>query len=302
MRRITVDSLTLLVGGTRLERETEMGESQSVRQFTQALIQSLRTGTDYVFEETLCTGPWLALSELQDIAGRSETEKLLSDLLLDRQRLELPTVVGMEYIPQFIKKLFPIPCSPIPTKIYLLERNPQKCGFLAPYFDDATEVEIVCDDFQHFMQTHQVQCVVSLANAFGLMDGGYDLAITEWFGNQLQERVQRYIINHFYGEQPVGTSFLIDAGKDGQALIHTPTMRTPQRILDPRVIYQCMRTTLMCAAEHGINNMVIPMFGGATGEVRPQLAAEMMWKAYQQLKNTPERIDWDYVETVEIVF
>lgn len=301
MRRITVESLTLLVGGTRLERENEMGKFQSARDFMQALIQSLRTGTDYAFEETLRTRPRLVLSEVQDIAGKSETEKLLSDLLMDRRRLGLPTVVGMEYIPQFIKKLFPFPCGPIPTKIYLLERNPQKCDFLALYFDGVPEVEVVCDDFRHFMQTHQVQCIVSPANAFGLMDGGYDLAITEWFGNQLQERAQRYIINHFYSEQPVGTSFLIDAGKDGQALIHTPTMRTPQRILDPRVIYQCMRTTLMCAAEHGINNMVIPMFGGATGEVRPQLAAEMMWKAYQQLKNTPERIDWDYVETVEIV-
>ena len=150
------------------------------------------------------------------------------------------------------------------------------------------------------MKTRQVQCVVSPANAFGLMDGGYDLAITEWFGNQLQERVQQYIIHHFYGEQPVGTSFLIDAGKDGQSLIHTPTMRTPQQILDPQVIYQCMRTTLMCAAEHNIESIVIPMFGGLTGGVRPQLVADMMWRAYQQLKNPPERIDWNYVEEVEI--
>ena len=93
---------------------------------------------------------------------------------------------------------------------------------------------------------------------------------------------------------------MIDAGKDSQSLIHTPTMRTPQRILDPRVIYQCMRTTLMCAAEHSIESIVIPMFGGLTGGVRPQLVAGMMWRAYQQLKNPPERIDWSYVEEIEI--
>lgn len=188
----------------------------------------------------------------------------------------------------------------LPGKIYLLERDPVKCGFLRLYFDRAPEAETVQDGFRHFMETHAVQCVVSPANAFGLMDGGYDLAITEWFGRQLQRRVQQYILDHFRGEQPVGTSFLLEAGRDGQSLIHTPTMRTPQRILDARVIYQCMRTTLMCAAEHAVESIVIPMFGGATGGVRPHLAADMMWRAYAQLKNPPERLDWAYAAEVEI--
>ncbi len=297
MRRITIDCLTLLVGGTRLEREQQMCEFQDVSDFMTAIIYENSNGS---FLKHLRTVPCFALSEVQRIGGKQATEQLLSDLLMDRQRRGLPTVLGMEYIPLFIKRLYPIPSGPIPAKICLLERNVQKCQFLELYFDSAPEVEIICDDFQHFMKMRQVQCVVSPANAFGLMDGGYDLAITEWFGDQLQKRVQQYIIHHFYGEQPVGTSFLIDAGKDSQSLIHTPTMRTPQRILDPRVIYQCMRTTLMCAAEHSIESIVIPMFGGLTGGVRPQLVAGMMWRAYQQLKNPPERIDWSYVEEIEI--
>ena len=297
MRRITIDCLTLLVGGTRLEREQQMCEFQDVSDFMTAIIYENSNGS---FLKHLRTVPCFALSEVQRIGGKQATEQLLSDLLMDRQRRGLPTVLGMEYIPLFIKRLYPIPSGPIPAKICLLERNVQKCQFLELYFDSAPEVEIICDDFQHFMKMRQVQCVVSPANAFGLMDGGYDLAITEWFGDQLQKRVQQYIIHHFYGEQPVGTSFLIDAGKDGQSLIHTPTMRTPQQILDPRVIYQCMRTTLMCAAEHSIESIVIPMFGGLTGGVRPQLVAGMMWRAYQQLKNPPERIDWSYVEEIEI--
>ena len=297
MRRITIDCLTLLVGGTRLEREQQMCEFQDVSDFMTAIIYENSNGS---FLKHLRTVPCFALSEVQRIGGKQATEQLLSDLLMDRQRRGLPTVLGMEYIPLFIKRLYPIPSGPIPAKICLLERDLQKCKFLELYFDSAPEVEIICDDFQHFMKMRQVQCVVSPANAFGLMDGGYDLAITEWFGDQLQKRVQQYIIHHFYGEQPVGTSFLIDAGKDSQSLIHTPTMRTPQRILDPRVIYQCMRTTLMCAAEHSIESIVIPMFGGLTGGVRPQLVAGMMWRAYQQLKNPPERIDWSYVEEIEI--
>ena len=300
MRRITIDCLALLVGSTRLEREQQMDTFQSASDFITAVIQDIREGGSGAFLTRLRTVPCFALSEVQSIGGKLATEQLLSDLLIDRQRRGLLTVLGMAYIPLFIKRLYPIPSGPIPAKICLLERDLQKCKFLELYFDSAPEVEIVCDEFQHFMKTRQVQCVVSPANAFGLMDGGYDLAITEWFGEHLQERVQQYILHHFYGEQPVGTSFLIDAGKDGQSLIHTPTMRTPQRILDPRVIYQCMRTTLMCAAEHSIESIVIPMFGGLTGGVRPQLVADMMWRAYQQLKNPPERIDWSYVEEIEI--
>ena len=300
MRRITIDCLTLLVGGTRLEREQQMGEFQSASDFMAAVIQDIREDISGAFLTRLCTTPRFALSEVQSLSGKPETEQLLSDLLMDRQRRELLTVLGMEYIPPFIKRLYPVPCGSIPEKICLLERDLRKCKFLELYFDSAPEVEIVCDEFQHFMEMRQVQCVVSPANAFGLMDGGYDLAITEWFGDQLQKRVQQHIIDHFYGEQPVGTSFLIDAGRDGHALIHTPTMRTPQRILDPQVIYQCMRTTLMCAAEYSIESIVIPMFGGLAGGVRPQLVADMMRRAYQQLKNPPERIDWNYVEEIEI--
>ena len=107
----------------------------------------------------------------------------------------------------------------LPGKIYLLERDPVKCGFLRLYFDRAPEAETVQDGFRHFMETHAVQCVVSPANAFGLMDGGYDSAITEWFGRQLQRRVQQYILDHFRGEQPVGTSFLLEAGRDVMLLL-----------------------------------------------------------------------------------
>ena len=179
-------------------------------------------------------------------------------------------------------------------KIYLLERNPRKYAALQRAFE-GTDAEIVWEDFLSFMKSHDVECVVSPANAYGLMDGGYDAAITEWFGEQLQKRVQRYILDHYYGEQPVGTSFLIDAGKGGQKLIHTPTMRVPSKILDPAVVYQSMRTTLMVALENGVESIVIPLFGGTTGAVAPDLAATLMRLAYDQITDTPRQIDWDTV-------
>lgn len=179
-------------------------------------------------------------------------------------------------------------------KIVFIDKGELKLRYLRAYFTGVPEVEFVAGDLETFLRTNPVQCIVSPANAYGLMDGGYDLAITNYFGDQLPQRVQQHIIDHYYGEQPVGTSFLIDAGRDGRSLIHTPTMRTPQRIRDPLVIYQCMRATLMCAMEHNVESILIPMFGGGCGDVHPKLIAEMMWRAYDQLQNPPKKLSWDY--------
>jgi O-acetyl-ADP-ribose deacetylase (regulator of RNase III) len=179
-------------------------------------------------------------------------------------------------------------------KIYILERNRRKAKVFEEIFEKEM-VEVVCDDFLDFMATTKVDCVVSPANAYGLMDGGYDLAITEWFGDQLQKRVQQYIIDNYCGEQPVGSSFIIDAGKDGQKLIHTPTMRVPSKIVDASIVYQCMRTTLMTAIKNDIKSIVIPVFGGLTGGVADLTAAKLMWLGYKQVMNPNKKIDWNTV-------
>ena len=137
-------------------------------------------------------------------------------------------------------------------KIYFVEKNPNKLEKLKLYFKDETNIEYVSCDFLEFMKNNKVECVVSPANAFGLMDGGFDKAITKWYGDELQSKVQKYIIENYFGEQPVGTSFIIETGKANEYLIHTPTMRVPERIIDPRVIYQCMRTSLIEAKKHNI--------------------------------------------------
>ena len=136
-------------------------------------------------------------------------------------------------------------------KIYFLDREMSKLSWMKRYFKDA-DVEFACDDLEDFLNKTQVECIVSPANAFGLMDGGYDYYITHYFGNQLQERVQNYIIKNFYGEQPLGTSFIISANDKGQKLIHTPTMQVPKEIKDPFIVYQCMRSTLICAKKNKV--------------------------------------------------
>lgn len=183
-------------------------------------------------------------------------------------------------------------------KIYIIEKNKDKFKYLVPYFDDLENVVLVNADFISFMNEYNIECVVSPANSYGIMDGGYDQAIINYFGKELQNKVQKYIIENYYGEQPVGTSFMIDINEH-QKLIHTPTMRKPSKIKDKRVIYQCMRTTLITAKQNNIENILIPMFGGLTGGIHPHIIAKMMRYAYDQIEEPPEKITWDYVRKLK---
>lgn len=178
-------------------------------------------------------------------------------------------------------------------KIYLLDKSREMVSAWKKYFENEN-VEIVCEDFMLFMDLYDVECVVSPANAYGLMDGGFDLAITNYFGQELQKNVQKIICERYYGEQPVGTSIMVGIPNTNKKLIHTPTMRFPSKILDPKVVYQCMRTTLMVALKNNIKSIVIPAFGGRCGCLEADVVAKMMYMAYKQLQNPPKEISWDY--------
>lgn len=180
-------------------------------------------------------------------------------------------------------------------KVFLLSSNNNMIREWCKYFSDMPLVEIIHDDFCHFMDIHhkEISCVVSPANSFGLMDGGYDLAISRWFGWDLMKKVQQYIIDNYHGEQPVGTSFLIETGTSNIKLIHTPTMREPSAIKDPLVVYQCTRTCLIEAQKHSVNNIVIPAFGGECGYLKHELIAKLMYEAYIQVNEVSQtQLTW----------
>ena len=190
--------------------------------------------------------------------------------------------------------------------IYLLDINKEMTNAWQKYFGNTNNVEIINDDFARFMNTHpNIEAVVSPANAYGLMDGGYDKAITDYFGKEIQYKIQEKINKEWYGEQPVGTSLSVQVHKiipnlfDGDyntkniTLIHTPTMRSPEIILDPRVVYQCMRTTLIEAKRQDVQSIVIPAFGGLCGQIPCEQLACYMYLAYEQIINfKPHNISW----------
>ena len=50
----------------------------------------------------------MSISELQTIDGKPAACEELSDLLLSRYHSDLPSELGMQYIPEFLGKWFPL--------------------------------------------------------------------------------------------------------------------------------------------------------------------------------------------------
>ncbi|MEO1452058.1 MAG: macro domain-containing protein, partial [Bacteroidota bacterium] len=75
----------------------------------------------------------------------------------------------------------------------LIDPKPEMYQAWLEAFAAHPEVNKACGYFQ---DVPAFDCMVSAANSFGLMDGGVDLAITNFFGTQLEQRVQQHIIDH----------------------------------------------------------------------------------------------------------
>lgn len=184
-------------------------------------------------------------------------------------------------------------------KTYLLDRSAGMVAAWEDAFEGVPGVVAVRGEFSRFMDGHpEVDCVVSPANSYGIMDGGYDRAITDYFGTSLMEAVQQKIVGEWLGEQPIGTSISVEY--EGITLIHTPAMRAPSEIADPMVVYHCMRTALIEAMRCGAERMVVPAWGAGCGMLPFGVVADLMAKAYFQVANPPKRLDWEYVNSLRL--
>ncbi|MCT7103122.1 macro domain-containing protein [Salmonella enterica subsp. enterica serovar Poona] len=185
-------------------------------------------------------------------------------------------------------------------KLILSAPEPAMAAAFECYFQNTDNVEIIRRPFE---TVPEFDCMVSAANSFGLMDGGVDAAITTYFGTQLQRRVQKYIIQEYLGEQPVGTAFITETG-DGEHpwLIHAPTMRVPLIIDDTDAVYNATRAALLAIFQHNksvaeykkIKSVVFPAMGAGCGQVPPESVARQMKLAWDSFSNPPKAINWQY--------
>lgn len=185
-------------------------------------------------------------------------------------------------------------------KLILSAPVPAMAAAFELYFQNTENVEIIRRPFETIPE---FDCMVSAANGFGLMDGGVDAAITAFFGTQLQRRVQKYIIQEYLGEQPVGTAFVIETGNSKHPwLVHAPTMRVPLIIDGTDAVYNATRAALLAIFQHNksagedrkITSVVFPAMGAGCGQVPPDSVARQMKLAWDSISNPPKAINWQY--------
>lgn len=191
-------------------------------------------------------------------------------------------------------------------KLILVDPNIDICEAWQKELAKFDNVEIVNDRFENL---GNFDCMVSAANSYGLMDGGVDLAIINFFGPELQTRVQSKIKDKYRGEQPIGTSLIQPIGTSlivktdnpvYRYIAHTPTMRVPMDISNTENVYQAMRAMLLAVDDFNkekylIETIACPGLGTLTGKVSPKKAAKQMALAYEfTLENPPIYLSWDF--------
>ena len=185
-------------------------------------------------------------------------------------------------------------------KLVLCDFSEGLCEEWKKAFNGYPEVEVKYGRFEDV----NFDCINSAGNSFGLMDGGVDEAISMFFGPQLEKRVQKMIIDKYAGEQPVGTSEIIQASSEKAArvryLSHTPTMIIPEIISNKDNVYMAMKAMLLSVQTFNENNefpiktLVCTGLGTGAGKVPFAKAAKDMAKAYNSFKFRPNGLSWEF--------
>lgn len=182
-------------------------------------------------------------------------------------------------------------------RLILVDPDDRLCASFLGHFRGLPDVEVVHGRFEDLPR---FDCFITAANCFGQMDAGVDAAVVRFFGLPLMQRVHAHILEHFLGEQPVGTSFLVETDDPEHPYVaNTPTMRVPMAIDRTDYVYLAMSAALREIRRHNrsgagrpIEVAACPGLGTGYGQVPPMEAARQMALAYRYYLSPPDRLDW----------
>ncbi len=133
----------------------------------------------------------------------------------------------------------------------------------------------------------KADALVSPANSFGFMDGGFDWSISEMLGWKIQPIVQKIIRNKHAGELLVGAAESVATNNEQfPYLICAPTMRVPQNVADSLNAFLAMRAIMLAIsafnrenANH-IGSVAIPGLCTGVGRMPYDRCARQMRSGY----------------------
>lgn len=183
--------------------------------------------------------------------------------------------------------------------VWLIHPDEAMCEAFRFRFDGLPGVRIIRARFEE-LEPHD--CFVTAGNSFGIMTAGIDAAVVRALGEPLMQRVQHRIMDEFFGEQPIGTAFVLPTGHPPVPyLCHAPTMRVPGGIDGTDKVYNATWAALLAIhahnrrSEEAIEVAAFPAMGTGFGGVPYSEAARQMAAAYRHYREPPHRLDWDFV-------
>jgi len=157
------------------------------------------------------------------------------------------------------------------------------------YFKHTHNIYAFHGGFENISYSNSVSCMIGAGNSFGALTGGVDLAIRNYFGQDLENLLQKTILDDYLGELPVGSALVIPTShKDIPYLCYSPTMRTP-KVLDTKdITYTATWAALTSIHRFNknldipIDTIILPGMGTGTGKVPVEKAAAQMVYAVEQ--------------------
>jgi len=152
--------------------------------------------------------------------------------------------------------------------------------------DEITQYGVVRGLFSH-LHLSGTDAFVAPGNSFGHMTGGFDKALVDVLGVDLDTKVRNLINEEYLGEMPVGTADFIEIAE--RFVIYAPTMRVPKELPHGtdvpflatsaalNVIHQLNKDLPL--DEQPIKSVLIPLMGVGTGKVPRHVAAMQIYAA-----------------------
>lgn len=154
-----------------------------------------------------------------------------------------------------------------------------------------------CDIFSVPVSNKNNNAIVSPANSFGDLQGGIDLAYYNYFAGNLENRLEKVIMEEKYGELVVGDAIILKMNSIYSYFISAPTMRVPMDVSDTVNAYLAFRAVLIKLIEFNkntddpITQVICPGLATCVGKLSAENCAKQMFDAYSIMVRPDDRLE-----------
>ena len=169
-------------------------------------------------------------------------------------------------------------------RLVLCDQNAAVVDAWREQFDENPEVEIFHGDILEV----EADVLVLPGNAFGFLDRGLELAVSEKFGWDVEVALRQAAVERFHGEMLVGQAHIVPLGPPFRHLLYTCIARTPRPLDGSLNAFLAARGAFAALvdarrSDEGDDSPRVVMPGLGTGEsgLLPLVSARQLRYAYE---------------------